>query len=36
MNGAGENHMKIGFIGLGVMGEPMARHLHAAGHDLAV
>lgn len=36
MNGAGEKHMKIGFIGLGVMGEPMARHLRAAGHDLAV
>lgn len=28
--------MKVGFIGLGVMGEPMARHLRAAGHDLAV
>ncbi len=28
--------MKIGFIGLGVMGAPMARHLRAAGHDLAV
>ena len=28
--------MKIGFIGLGVMGEPMARHLLAAGHDLAL
>jgi len=26
----------IGFIGLGVMGGPMARHLTAAGHDLAV
>ncbi|HRA81113.1 MAG TPA: NAD(P)-dependent oxidoreductase [Thauera sp.] len=26
----------VGFIGLGVMGEPMARHLRAAGHDLAV
>ena len=24
------------FIGLGVMGEPMARHLLAAGHDLAL
>src|SRR5690606_1023537 len=36
MNGAGEKHMRIGFIGLGVMGEPMARHLRAAGHDLAV
>ena len=23
----------IGFIGLGVMGEPMARNLVAAGHD---
>ena len=28
--------MKIGFIGLGVMGEPMVRHLRVAGHDLAV
>jgi 3-hydroxyisobutyrate dehydrogenase len=28
--------MKIGFVGLGVMGFPMARHLAAAGHDLAV
>ena len=36
MNGSGEKHMKIGFIGLGVMGEPMARHLRAAGHDLAL
>lgn len=26
--------MKIGFIGLGVMGAPMAGHLQAAGHDL--
>jgi 2-hydroxy-3-oxopropionate reductase len=26
----------IGFIGLGVMGEPMARNLVAAGHDLVV
>lgn len=26
----------IGFIGLGVMGAPMARHLAAAGHRLAV
>ena len=25
---------KIGFIGLGVMGTPMARHLQKAGHDL--
>jgi 3-hydroxyisobutyrate dehydrogenase len=28
--------MKLGFIGLGVMGAPMARHLARAGHDLAV
>ncbi|HJW23906.1 MAG TPA: NAD(P)-dependent oxidoreductase [Rhodocyclaceae bacterium] len=28
--------MKVGFIGLGVMGRPMAGHLLAAGHDLAV
>jgi len=28
--------MKVGFIGLGVMGRPMALHLLAAGHDLAV
>jgi len=27
--------MKIGFIGLGVMGAPMAAHLQAAGHELA-
>lgn len=28
--------MQIGFIGLGVMGVPMARNLIAAGHDLTV
>lgn len=28
--------MKVGFIGLGVMGRPMALHLHAAGHELHV
>ncbi len=28
--------MQIGWIGLGKMGEPMARHLVASGHDLAV
>ncbi len=28
--------MKIGFIGLGIMGAPMAGHLLAAGHDLFV
>lgn len=27
--------MKIGFVGLGVMGGPMARHLVEAGHDVA-
>ena len=27
--------MKIGFIGLGVMGAPMARHLANAGHEIA-
>ena len=28
--------MKIGFIGLGIMGAPMARHLIDAGHELFV
>lgn len=28
--------MRIGFIGLGVMGFPMAGHLQAAGHDVVV
>jgi 2-hydroxy-3-oxopropionate reductase len=28
--------MKLGFIGLGIMGAPMAQHLLAAGHDLFV
>ena len=28
--------MKVGFVGLGVMGGPMAAHLAAAGHDMAV
>lgn len=28
--------MKIGFIGLGIMGKPMAKNLIAAGHDLRV
>ena len=26
--------MKLGFIGLGIMGAPMAGHLLAAGHEL--
>ncbi len=28
--------MKLGFIGLGIMGSPMAGHLRAAGHDLFI
>ena len=28
--------MKVGFIGLGAMGRPMALHLQAAGHELHV
>ncbi len=28
--------LKIGFIGLGIMGAPMADHLRAAGHELIV
>ena len=28
--------LKIGFIGLGIMGAPMAAHLIAAGHQLFV
>ena len=28
--------MKIGFIGLGIMGRPMAGHLVAGGHQLFV
>ena len=28
--------MKIGFIGLGIMGSPMAQHLLAAKHELYV
>jgi 2-hydroxy-3-oxopropionate reductase len=28
--------MKLGFIGLGIMGAPMAGHLRAAGHELHV
>ncbi|MEP7248091.1 MAG: NAD(P)-binding domain-containing protein, partial [Gammaproteobacteria bacterium] len=26
--------MKIGFVGVGIMGRPMAGHLQAAGHQL--
>ena len=28
--------MRIGFIGLGIMGRPMAKHLMEAGHTLTV
>ncbi len=28
--------MRVGFLGLGIMGWPMAQHLHAAGHTLSV
>jgi 2-hydroxy-3-oxopropionate reductase len=28
--------MKVGFIGLGIMGAPMAGHLRAGGHELSV
>jgi 2-hydroxy-3-oxopropionate reductase len=28
--------MKLGFVGLGIMGTPMAAHLRAAGHELVV
>ena len=30
------NFMNIGFIGLGVMGFPMAGHLHKSKHNVAV
>lgn len=32
----GDNHMKLGFIGLGVMGRPMALNLIKHGHEMAV
>ena len=35
MNQATVSH-KVGFLGLGVMGYPMARHLMEAGHDVVV
>ena len=28
--------MRIGFIGLGIMGKPMAKNLVKAGHELVV
>ena len=30
------HHMRLGFIGLGIMGRPMAKHLLAAGHTVTV
>lgn len=27
---------RLGFLGLGIMGAPMARHLLLAGHDVAL
>src|SRR4051794_4855707 len=34
--GSVDPHMRVGFIGLGAMGLPMARHLLSAGHDVTV
>src|SRR6266571_1017899 len=34
--GEGEFHMKVGFIGLGSMGLPIARHVLQAGHTVVV
>ena len=31
-----ESRLKLGFIGLGIMGAPMAAHLIKAGHQLFV
>ena len=31
-----ESKLKIGFVGLGIMGAPMAGHLLAGGHELFV
>ncbi|MEM1401396.1 MAG: NAD(P)-binding domain-containing protein, partial [Pseudomonadota bacterium] len=28
--------MKIAYLGMGVMGGPMARHLSSAGHEVTV
>ena len=28
--------MKVGFIGLGIMGKPMAKNLVKAGHEVTV
>jgi len=36
MEGKGDGAMKIGFIGLGIMGKPMSRNLLKAGHELVV
>src|SRR3984957_19671107 len=34
--GSGTSMSKVGFVGLGIMGRPMAGHLCAAGHELYV
>ena len=31
-----DNQMRVGFIGLGIMGKPMAKNLLKAGYDLVV
>ena len=31
-----EKKMRVGFIGLGIMGRPMAEHILRAGHELTV
>lgn len=36
MNAATDKKMTVGFIGLGIMGQSMAGHVLAAGHDLFV
>ncbi|MCC8167486.1 MAG: 2-hydroxy-3-oxopropionate reductase [Planctomycetes bacterium] len=35
-SGRKDHSMRIAFIGLGIMGKPMARNLHRAGHDMIV
>ncbi|WP_276513675.1 NAD(P)-dependent oxidoreductase [Chelatococcus composti] len=36
LNSSGAEHMKVAFLGLGVMGYPMARHLKDKGHEVTV
>ena len=35
-NFKGEHQMKVGFIGIGLMGQHMVKHIINAGHDLVV